>query len=127
MTKKILITGSAGFIGFHLSKRLLDSGYEVIGFDNLNSYYDIQLKQARLNQLNKLSIEKEFGDVIFSLINYSRFLNINPELSIQRTNKKFIERFKFMEKEAIKNNEELIDLNLNKMEEYWKLSKRKYN
>ena len=76
---------------------------------------------------NKLSIEKEFGDVIFSLINYSRFLNINPELSIQRTNKKFIERFKFMEKEAIKNNEELIDLNLNKMEEYWKLSKRKYN
>lgn len=76
---------------------------------------------------NKLSIEKEFGDVIFSLINYSRFLKINPELSIQRTNKKFIERFKFMEKEAIKNNEELIDLNLNKMEEYWKLSKRKYN
>ncbi len=76
---------------------------------------------------NKLSIEKEFGDVIFSLINYSRFLKINPELSIQRTNKKFIERFEFMEKEAIKNNEELIDLNLNKMEEYWKLSKRKYN
>ena len=76
---------------------------------------------------NKLSIEKEFGDVIFSLINYSRFLKINPELSIQRTNKKFIERFKFMEKEAIKNNEELIDLNLNKMEEYWKLSKIKYN
>ncbi len=69
---------------------------------------------------NKLSIEKEFGDVIFSLINYSRFLKINPELSIQRTNKKFIERFKFMEKEAIKNNEELIDLNLNKMEEYRK-------
>ena len=60
MTKKILITGSAGFIGFHLSKRLLDSGYEVIGFDNLNSYYDIQLKQERLNQLNKLSIENNY-------------------------------------------------------------------
>lgn len=49
--KKILITGAAGFIGFHLSKRLLNLGYEVIGLDNLNDYYDIQLKLDRLKQL----------------------------------------------------------------------------
>jgi UDP-glucuronate 4-epimerase len=48
---KILITGAAGFIGFHLSKRLLDDGYDVVGIDNLNQYYDVDLKQARISQL----------------------------------------------------------------------------
>jgi UDP-glucuronate 4-epimerase len=48
---KILVTGAAGFIGFHTSLRLLARGDEVVGFDNLNSYYDVRLKEARLNQL----------------------------------------------------------------------------
>jgi UDP-glucuronate 4-epimerase len=48
---KFLVTGAAGFIGFHTCKALLDRGDEVIGLDNLNSYYDVRLKQARLNQL----------------------------------------------------------------------------
>ena len=50
---KILVTGSAGFIGFHTSKRLLDSGYDVIGLDNLNNYYDINLKKDRLKILQE--------------------------------------------------------------------------
>ena len=49
--KKILVTGAAGFIGFHLCKQLLSLGYEVIGLDNINSYYDVRLKYARLQQL----------------------------------------------------------------------------
>ncbi|KLU14688.1 MULTISPECIES: NAD-dependent epimerase [Xenorhabdus] len=48
---KFLVTGSAGFIGFHVSQRLLNMGYEVVGIDNLNDYYDVNLKQARLNLL----------------------------------------------------------------------------
>ena len=48
---KFLVTGAAGFIGFHTCKALLDRGDEVIGLDNLNSYYDVRLKQARLKQL----------------------------------------------------------------------------
>ena len=49
----ILVTGSAGFIGFHVSRRLLSQGHRVIGFDNLNDYYDPKLKQARLDELYK--------------------------------------------------------------------------
>jgi dTDP-D-glucose 4,6-dehydratase len=52
---KILITGSAGFIGFHAAKVLCETDNEVIGIDNLNDYYDVALKQARLNQLEQLS------------------------------------------------------------------------
>jgi UDP-glucuronate 4-epimerase len=48
---KVLVTGAAGFIGFHVTKRLLDRGDQVIGLDNLNDYYDPTLKQARLAQL----------------------------------------------------------------------------
>ena len=51
MSKKVLITGSAGFIGFHLSKRLLDDGWDVIGLDALTEYYDVTLKMRRLEQL----------------------------------------------------------------------------
>ena len=49
---KILVTGSAGFIGYHLSKSLLEDGFEVLGIDNVNNYYDINLKKARINDLS---------------------------------------------------------------------------
>ena len=48
---KILVTGTAGFIGFHLAKRLLERGDKVVGIDNINDYYDINLKYGRLNEL----------------------------------------------------------------------------
>lgn len=54
---KILVTGSAGFIGFYICKRLLENGMQVIGLDNLNDYYDVSLKQDRLKQIEK---EKNF-------------------------------------------------------------------
>jgi len=54
MKQKILISGAAGFIGFHLSRRLLNDGHEVIGLDSLNEYYDVRLKEARLAQLTPL-------------------------------------------------------------------------
>ncbi len=53
MSDVILVTGAAGFIGFHLSKRLLESGKTIVGFDNLNDYYDTKLKDARLDILSK--------------------------------------------------------------------------
>lgn len=57
--KKVLVTGAAGFIGFHLSRRLLGEGIAVVGIDNLNDYYDVRLKEARL------SILKESSDFVF--------------------------------------------------------------
>ena len=58
---KILVTGSAGFIGFHLSKRLLEKGYEVVGIDNINDYYDISLKLGRLEELGVEQESVEYG------------------------------------------------------------------
>ena len=49
--QKVLVTGAAGFIGFHLCRRLLDEGYTVVGIDNMNAYYDVHLKESRLEQL----------------------------------------------------------------------------
>ena len=58
-SKVYLITGGAGFIGFHLSRKLLEQGAKVIGFDNLNDYYEVSLKEARLDIL------KEFSNYVF--------------------------------------------------------------
>ena len=64
MMKKILITGVAGFIGYHLTEKLLNNNYHIIGIDNLNDYYDPNLKKARLDNLNELS-NFEFHKVDF--------------------------------------------------------------
>jgi UDP-glucuronate 4-epimerase len=56
---KILVTGAAGFIGFHLSKSLLDKGHDIVGIDNINDYYDVNLKYARLNELGLARKEAE--------------------------------------------------------------------
>jgi UDP-glucuronate 4-epimerase len=52
---RVLVTGAAGFIGYHTASRLIDRGHEVIGLDNLNSYYDVSLKEARLAGLRSAS------------------------------------------------------------------------
>ena len=58
MKKNILISGSTGFIGFHLCKKLIENNHNVIGIDNLNDYYDINLKEKRLEILNQVSFKK---------------------------------------------------------------------
>jgi len=73
--KKILITGTAGFIGFHVSKKLLKDGYEIIGLDNINDYYDTRLKYDRLNQLGIEPSDLKDGAITLSRSNPNfRFL-----------------------------------------------------
>ena len=59
---KILVTGAAGFIGYHTSKRLLEEGHEIIGLDNVNDYYSVELKNSRLDLLNKFKKFKLYRD-----------------------------------------------------------------
>ncbi len=63
---KILVTGTAGFIGFHLAKRLLTRGDEVVGLDNINDYYDTELKYARLEQCGISKTEADSGKIATS-------------------------------------------------------------
>ena len=69
-------------------------------------------------------IEDEFGDVLFSLINYARFIGVNPESALERTNKKFIKRFTHIEETAVRNGTSISDLNLAQMEEIWEEAKK---
>ncbi len=69
----ILITGVAGFIGMHFAKRLLDEGYEVVGIDNLNDYYDPKLKEARLFELNKY---ERFTFIKLDLVDREGLMNL---------------------------------------------------
>jgi XTP/dITP diphosphohydrolase len=72
---------------------------------------------------NKENIEKEFGDVLFSMINYARFIDVNPENALEKTNKKFINRFQYLEAEAKKEGKELSDMTLAEMDVHWENSK----
>lgn len=73
---------------------------------------------------NQDRIEDEFGDVLFSMVNYSRFLNVDAELALERTNRKFIDRFKKMEMLAEANGQRLHDLSLEEMDTLWNKVKR---
>lgn len=70
-------------------------------------------------------IEEEFGDVMFSLINYARFLKIDVEGVLEKTNKKFISRFVSMEEEALRQNKSLSEMSLGDMDDMWNEIKRK--
>lgn len=76
MKQKILVTGVAGFIGYHLSKKLLEKGYEVVGIDNLNNYYSIELKHSRLANLISNS---NFAFKEYDLVNKSKLFHLFEE------------------------------------------------
>ena len=82
-----------------------------------------ELKEEIVNK-NQDAIEDEFGDVLFSLINYARFLNINPENALERTNKKFIKRFQYVEKKAKGLQKSLSEMTLAEMDVYWDEAKK---
>lgn len=82
-----------------------------------------ELKEEIVNK-NQDAIEDEFGDVLFSLINYARFLNINSENALERTNKKFIKRFQYLEKKAKGLQKSLSEMTLAEMDVYWDEAKK---
>tara|TARA_Y100000817_G_scaffold43717_1_gene30228 strand:+ start:5417 stop:6412 length:996 start_codon:yes stop_codon:yes gene_type:complete len=88
----ILITGSAGFIGFHLSKKLLDQGHQVIGFDNINDYYDKNLKENRLSILKSYKnfsfykrdlINKDHLNDLFQKYNFTKVIHLAAQAGVR--------------------------------------------
>jgi XTP/dITP diphosphohydrolase len=69
--------------------------------------------------------QHEFGDLLFSLINYARFVDINPEEALERTNKKFIKRFQYLESKAKEMGKPLSEMTLAEMDVFWEEAKRK--
>jgi XTP/dITP diphosphohydrolase len=82
-----------------------------------------ELKFEIDNNSPQEKLEDELGDVLFSMINYARFLNLDPESALERTNKKFIKRFNYLEAESKKDGKELSDMSLEEMDAYWKKAK----
>jgi tetrapyrrole methylase family protein / MazG family protein len=74
---------------------------------------------------NKEEIEKEFGDLLFALVNYARFIKVNPEDSLRMTNEKFMKRFRYIEKKLEEIGKSVTESNLAEMDKYWEESKRK--
>jgi XTP/dITP diphosphohydrolase len=80
--------------------------------------------KVEIENKNQDAIEDEFGDLLFSLINYARFLKINPENALERTNKKFIKRFQYLETKAKALQKPLSDMTLAEMDVYWEEAKQ---
>jgi len=87
---------------------------------------ELEELQHEINEDNKSEIEAEFGDVLFSMINYARFLKIDPENALERTNKKFIKRFQYLESKAKEIEKSLKDMTLSEMDKYWEEAKNFY-
>ena len=101
-----------------------------IGFDwqNKNQVWDkvqeeIKEFQNEEKKNNAKKMEEEFGDVLFSLVNYSRFINVNPEDALEKTNKKFIKRFQFMEQKIKEDGLDLSKLSFEQMNTFWDMAK----
>lgn len=102
-----------------------------IGFDWENSAQVFEKVQEEFNELmdelpkenNHENIESEFGDLLFALINWSRFIDVNPEDALERTNKKFKQRLQYMEQKATGNNKKLHDMTLAEMDIWWNEAK----
>ena len=85
---------------------------------------ELEELQHEVDEANSEKIEAEFGDVLFSMINYARFLKVDPESALERTNKKFIKRFQYLEGKAKEQGTALKDMTLAQMDVYWNEAKK---
>ena len=85
---------------------------------------ELEELKVEIKAADKLKTEQEFGDLLFSLINYSRFIEVNPEDALERTNKKFIQRFQQMEAILKEERKSLSDMTLSEIDIYWKQVKK---
>ena len=113
---------------FRIQEKVRGIGFD---WDNKTQVWEKVLEEieelkVEVKKGNADRIESEFGDVLFALTNYSRFIDVNPEDALERTNKRFIKRFQIMEKMITDKGLSLSEMNLSEMDVYWEKAKKMY-
>jgi len=113
---------------FRIQEKVRGIGFD---WDNKKQVWDKVLEEleelkVEVEKGDKNRIESEFGDVLFAITNYSRFIDVNPEDALERTNKRFIKRFQIMENEIKIKGLDLSEMSLSEMDVYWEQAKKIY-
>jgi XTP/dITP diphosphohydrolase len=120
MVKAMRIQDKARGVGFDWDKK--EQVWEKVE-EEMQEFKE-EFNVVSSESIDKVKATAEFGDLLFSLVNYSRFLNIDAEEALERTNKKFIKRFQYLETESAKDGKKLGEMTLAEMDEYWNKAKR---
>ena len=132
--KKTVLQGVPKSLPAMVKATRIQEKVKGVGFDWDNKEQVFEKVKEEFSELhleikrtdNQEKIEKEFGDVLFSMINYARFIGVDPESALERTNKKFIGRFNYLEQEVKNNNLDLMKMTLEEMDLIWVKSKTKF-
>jgi XTP/dITP diphosphohydrolase len=132
--KKTVLQGVPKSLPAMVKATRIQEKVKGVGFDwdNNEQVFDkvkeefLELHQEIKKTNNHEKIEKEFGDVLFSMINYARFIGVDPESALERTNKKFIGRFNYLEQEIKTNKMDFMKMSLEEMDLIWDRSKKKF-
>lgn len=113
---------------FRIQEKVRGVGFD---WDNKTQVWDKVLEEieelkVEVEKGDVDRVESEFGDVLFALTNYARFIDVNPEDALERTNKRFIKRFQIMENLLNEDHKKLEDMKLSEMDVYWELAKDEY-
>jgi XTP/dITP diphosphohydrolase len=107
---------------YRIQEKVKGEGFEWKNREDVWAKVKEELEELREevdNNAPKEKIEDEFGDLLFALVNYARYIGINPEDALEKTNKKFIRRFQYIETESAKDGKKVEDMSLEEMDEYW--------
>ena len=132
--KKTVLQGVPKSLPAMVKATRIQEKVKGVGFDWDNKEQVFEKVKEEFSELhheikitdNHEKIEKEFGDVLFSMINYARFIGVDPETALERTNKKFIGRFNYLEQEVKTNKMDLMKMTLEEMDIIWNKSKIKF-
>jgi MazG family protein len=119
LVKAIRIQDKARGVGFDWEKK--EQVWEKV--EEEMQEFKKEFNAVNNEQINKEQVMAEFGDLLFSLVNYARFINLDPEEALERTNKKFIKRFQYLETESAKDGKKIGDMTLSEMDVYWNKAK----
>lgn len=119
LVKAIRIQDKARGVGFDWEKK--EQVWEKV--EEEMSEFKREFNAETNEAINHEKAMAEFGDLLFSLVNYARFINIDPEEALERTNKKFIKRFQYLETESAKDGKQMGEMTLAEMDEYWNRAK----